>query len=626
MDDWPNLEGLQYAYNEGFWYYVLDGVSSFLGRPLSYISFALQHTSWPDHPGHFRLVNLFIHLLNAILVFLLISVISNYLKINNIFKIWLSVSVAVIWLFLPIHSTSAFYIVQRMTLLSASFTLLGLLVFFCLVRKFENEKLGKIGFVVLTCISTGLFYVLGILSKETAINLGVYLLALYFFLVRQNLSANNSTTRTIDFVCVVVGLLPLLMTALFIGMSGKFEQSYYARHFTISERFLTEFRILWSYIDAIVLPRAGNINLYNDHFRLSSGLFTPFSTTLAITAWLALLIAPLFFNKRLRLLVYFVLVWFLGGHILESLSLGLELAFQHRNYLPSLGLVLAIMVGVFGLLSSHSYQDQGFGLKCKIIVIAIIAYGAWNAVVLRIEAVTWGNPMSLALSTLSERSNSIRGNQYAAAVFANQGHYQQAIMILDKIESKWPGYPGTTASKLMCACLSDKVAIPDLGSMKNLYRNGRFDRGVVPSMKEVLSIKERGGCEFLSFDEYRAMLEGLYNNKKFIGQRENILILISFAFNAQKNYQAAAETLARQPFEKSEASYILLRARFEIWAGNNIKARELLDKLIQKRSATKGFIIIREAVTKLQNQLKSIEENQGNYDEKIGFNSNSGEK
>src|SRR5690554_2970588 len=69
LDDHPNLQGLAHINEQGFLNYVLAGVAGGAGRAISYFSFALQASSWPDNPFPFKLVNLTIHLVNIILVY-----------------------------------------------------------------------------------------------------------------------------------------------------------------------------------------------------------------------------------------------------------------------------------------------------------------------------------------------------------------------------------------------------------------------------------------------------------------------------------------------------------------------------------------------------------------------------
>src|SRR5689334_22263338 len=76
FDDYPNLAGLSAIAAEPSPYsvtqYVLNGISSTLGRPLSLLSFAAQAGSWDDHADDFIRVNILLHLVNGALWYALL--------------------------------------------------------------------------------------------------------------------------------------------------------------------------------------------------------------------------------------------------------------------------------------------------------------------------------------------------------------------------------------------------------------------------------------------------------------------------------------------------------------------------------------------------------------------------
>ena len=132
---------------------------------------------------------------------------------------------------------------------------------------------------------------------------------------------------------VASGLLYMALTKAQWLLDG-----YTTRNFSITERLLTEGRVLWFYIGLMIFPRLGSFALHHDNIVLSTGLFYPWTTMpallglagMALLAWRTRLKAPL---------LSFGITWFLIGHGLESTMLSLELAHEHRNYLPSIGLV-----------------------------------------------------------------------------------------------------------------------------------------------------------------------------------------------------------------------------------------------------------------------------------------------
>src|SRR3990172_5989953 len=89
----------------------------------------------------FKLVNLFLHIFNGLLVFWLTQLIftrlkqtnqNNFLSSSNINARTLSILsavVAALWIVHPIQVTSVLYVVQRMTSLSGFFVILGLICY-----------------------------------------------------------------------------------------------------------------------------------------------------------------------------------------------------------------------------------------------------------------------------------------------------------------------------------------------------------------------------------------------------------------------------------------------------------------------------------------------------------------
>jgi len=103
----------------------------------------------------------------------------------------------------------------------------------------------------------------------------------------------------------------------------------------------------------MLLPRLEAFGLYHDDIVVSTGWLTPW-TTLPALVGLAVLFGLAWGLRKRAPLVSFGIAWFFVGHSLESTVLPLELAHEHRNYLPLFGLLLA---GAWGLL--HALQSKG---------------------------------------------------------------------------------------------------------------------------------------------------------------------------------------------------------------------------------------------------------------------------
>jgi hypothetical protein len=117
---------------------------------------------------------------------------------------------------------------------------------------------------------------------------------------------------------------------------------YSGRDYDLRERLLSETRVIWLYIRWTVWPDPRDLGLYHDDIAVSHGLLHPATTLLSILALAGLVAACIGLCRRLPLLAL-GLAWFLGGQLMESSIFPLELVFEHRCYLPDLGLILAVL-------------------------------------------------------------------------------------------------------------------------------------------------------------------------------------------------------------------------------------------------------------------------------------------
>ncbi|THF56189.1 hypothetical protein E6O51_19515 [Pseudothauera rhizosphaerae] len=239
----------------------------------------------------------------------------------------MTAAITALWLLHPINVVPIIMPVQRMTLLAASFGLLTIIAHLHWLRSSGARSYAWLIAAWLVC------WPLAMLSKETALT--IPFIALVIGLTTSRGRKTSITTAAL----LVASLAAVLAAALMLG-TGWLERAYEARTFTLEQRMLTEARVLWYYAAQIVFPRFDRFGLFLDDFPLSNGLLDPTTTLLSIIGWVAAITVAIVLRKRIPLFSLGV-GWFLAGHLLESTIVPLEIAFEHRNYLPSVGLLLA---------------------------------------------------------------------------------------------------------------------------------------------------------------------------------------------------------------------------------------------------------------------------------------------
>ena len=375
LDDTSNLSGLAEVEQHGFFYYIFSGTAGPSGRPLSLLTFALQYPAWPDNPAAFKAVNLALHCLNGILVWLISARLIALLEPDRGRRRLFVCFTTALWLLHPLQLSTVLYVVQRMTLLSALFTLAGLWAYLC-CRDAVIQRPGPRAY--LKCMApVALCLVLAILAKENGI-----LLLLYIIVIEKTLYASRGAGLKSGLLLVLALPLLALLVYLLADLDGLIA-GYHNRPFTLAERLLTQPSVLLVYLKNILLPVHGAFGLYHDDFPVSAGLLAPPYTLPATAGLFLLFLAGLRYRKSAPVFGFAVL-WFLAGHVLEASFVNLELYFEHRNYLPLLGILFGLNYLLLKFIKRRQYRRSA-GL-------AGLVFGALVMGAFYLEVTLWSEP------------------------------------------------------------------------------------------------------------------------------------------------------------------------------------------------------------------------------------------
>ena len=376
--------------------------SGLLRRPISMLSFAANYSLTGAFPYYFKITNLAIHAINGVSLYLLTVLLLKAVgkRLGSPLSFWqaqfIALASATAWMLHPFNLTSVLYIVQRMTSLSAMFTIWGLIAFtWGRIRMVE----GRNGYGLILA-SLLLFCPLATLCKENGVLLPAYMLA-----IELTLFQFQATTSGRRFLAAFFGtsvLLPALGFLAFLALNPSWlTNSYTGRAFSLSERLMTEARVLWFYLSEIVAPNPVQMGLFHDDIANSRSLLAPITTLPAIIGLIGLMLVSLFARKRAPL-AGFAILFFFAGHLMESSILPLEITHEHRNYLPMYGILLAMF---YYLLYSLKYADTLHVRQfAGVVLIALFAYGTWS------RATHWANPFELARYEVENHPNSARDN------------------------------------------------------------------------------------------------------------------------------------------------------------------------------------------------------------------------
>jgi tetratricopeptide (TPR) repeat protein len=342
--------------------------SGLKNRYFSYLTFALNYKLHGlDVPGY-HAVNLLIHMLTSLLVYLfvLLTFQTPFLRTSPLRKYEKQAALFTVLLFAchPIQTQAVTYIWQRVASLATLLYILSLVSYIKFRLNIQNsgEKTQNLtgkqnsifGFSsVLWYLCSVISAVLAMKSKETAFMLPVTV-TLYEFIFFQ-----GRVTKRIAFV------IPLLLTMLIIpltllnidkppgeliGEMGEEIKGKTITDFSQREYLRSQFRVLITYLRLIVLPV--NQTIHYDYPRYHSFFQSEVFGSFLLLALIFGLGLFILYRYRHTIpytrLIAFGIFWFFINLAPESSFIPLHnVIFEHRMYLPSIGVFLVISTVLF---------------------------------------------------------------------------------------------------------------------------------------------------------------------------------------------------------------------------------------------------------------------------------------
>ena len=395
---------------------VKAGFQSAKARPIAFMTLALNHSLHKYDVYGYHVVNVAIHILTGFFLYLFLA---TTLKISSIQPRYshphlIAFFAALIWLVHPIQTQSVTYIVQRMNSMASLFFILSFL-FYAYGRLTDDNKKKCIWFSASTIV-----WLLSLGCKQiTAIlPLLVFLYEWYFF---QDLNKEWFKKR-LKYLLGISAFF-ILLFLIYTGFSPweKIQSLHdFAQHeFTITERLLTQFRVVIYYISLIFLPLPSRLNLDYD-FVLSQSLINPISTLLSLVAIAGIIALAVYLAKKERLISFCVL-WFFGTHLIESSILPLAIIFIHRNYLPSM------MVCLIPVVLTYRYIKLDW-LKVGLLSLLVVGLSVWTYQRNRV----WQNKVTLWSDVVKKSPGKARPHFNLGAAFSEQKRDEEAIPLYQR--------------------------------------------------------------------------------------------------------------------------------------------------------------------------------------------------
>ena len=478
FDDFPNLQNLEHVDGTLDLPHIGEYLASFNGnpgRPLAALSFLIEDSAWPTSPLAFKRDNLLLHLLAGVLVFALTRKLARQLATTRASADVIALATMAMWVLHPMQLSATMLVVQRMNILASICMLLGLIGYVgCVTRSAWPDARRVLSAGAILALSA----TLGLLCKENGVLVFAYAVALNLTVLREAIAEVRPPWRRLLLAGTALPVAALAVAALV--KLPEIQAGYRGRDFTLGERLLTEPRILFDYVREILLPRIGDQGLFHDGYVASSGLMSPPSTLLSLAA-LAVLTTAAWLLRARRPLFALAVLWFLAGHLLESTVIPLELYFEHRNYLPMVGMLFACAAGVS--LTTPEYRRLAWALLAVwILMVSALTY---------VNARTWGDRGTLATVWLQENPQSIRAVQMVAAYRYEIGDLAGTHQVLREGHARIPKSDELLMQETLLDCYSTGLTRPAWDRLLALAARSEYS-AIMPELASDFGEQQRG--------------------------------------------------------------------------------------------------------------------------------------
>ncbi|MFZ5861675.1 MAG: tetratricopeptide repeat protein [Nitrospirota bacterium] len=401
-------------------------------RPVASLTFALNHYWGGDRVIGYHVVNVAIHAATALVLYALLVLIGRLPRVRDRMgplPAPAALVAALLWAMHPVHTQAVTYVVQRMTSLASLFYVLALIAYL------NGRLCGGRRRVLWWAASLGAG-ALALGSKEIAATLPFAVLLAEVCLFQPDPRAFRRAAVGAALVLVPIGIVAVFAAQDKVG--GSFWTQLTAHRsvkeeFTFTEHLLTEGRVIVHYLTLLVFPHPSRLT-FDYAFPLSRGWFDPWST---LAGWLTVLGAIGWALARIRRspVTAFGMLWFFLNLAIESSVIPLDLAYEHRLYLPSMG--PAILLAFAGAWAWARWTAPGWRAVQAVAAAAVIVTGAgWTIERNRV----WATEFSLWSDTVAKAPANARALGGLAMAYRDRGELARAVDLLREAVRVYPKY------------------------------------------------------------------------------------------------------------------------------------------------------------------------------------------
>ena len=384
-------------------------------RPIANLTFALNYAMGALNPLYYHLTNLGIHI-GASLAFL--GVLRRTLSLPSLRKKFLSdtstlsLITAALWALHPLQTESVSYITQRYESLMGLFVMV---TFYCVLRAAESRS--KVSWEVLTALSC----LLALGSKEVAVSVP-FLVLLFDRTFISGTFRKAWHDRKLMYLGLIVAWIGFALVQAFAvkrTWAGVGEKSEALSWWLYA---LNQPSVILHYLRLVIWPYPLNLDYFWPVTRVSRQLLPSLlavASLLGLTGW-ALVRMP----KVAFLAVFFFFILAPTSSVMPIL----DLAVEHRMYLPLASVVILLVIGLHQILTKYAKDGILLSSFSRIVITVFVAcYFSALGVLTYLRNEDYKSPIDLWRSAAVNAPNNPRAHHNYAFNLAEAGFFDEAL-------------------------------------------------------------------------------------------------------------------------------------------------------------------------------------------------------
>jgi len=344
------VEGIPVLLKTGFLYGMYGLTSSkFSYRPVSLISFAIEHSLWGDNPHISHSINVLLFALTVVLLFYLLQKVLPAPKGQEKLRTIYAFVISALFAAHPIHTEVVAYIKSRDEIFSFLFLLLSMNY---AVKYLETKKRQ-------TIIKSAILFFLALMSKESAISfVAIIPFTLYYFM-RQTGRQIRACALAMVVAMVAYLLLRISIFGDLIHSEEKFDLTdNFMQPMGFAVRLPVAIAIIGKYMLKLVFPHPLSFDYsYN---MIPAYTYSSWEFIVSLLICLGLAAYAIYAFKKKNITVYAIIFFFISIAVVSNIAFVIGNAFAERfMFVPSLAFCMAL---VYGIMLFYK-KDENMSLK-----------------------------------------------------------------------------------------------------------------------------------------------------------------------------------------------------------------------------------------------------------------------